>query len=166
MSSRVDCRAEARATKISTLRDLSHNMETSKVDPWVTWISSWSLGGMDNRTNLTWHSQHIFVFLEVVVFRGIFICLSKDEDLTWGLFLICPLQWLMSLSHHSSDLYFLFLSLWEQGLDCADLVAHYLVKDSHILGAWWILKCMDWFMKTFWEKEVWFCALGPSLSQP
>ena len=111
-----------------TKSDLSYNMETSKADLWVTWISSWSIRSMDNRENLTWHSQHIFVFLEVVVFRGIFICLSKDEDLTWGLFLFCPsLQRLMSLSHHSSDLGFLFLSIWDRGLSCADLVVQDLV---------------------------------------
>lgn len=86
MSRRVDCRAEAGATKIS--------LRETEVWPFSWYITFWNrplgdisqflIESMDNRnpTNLTWQSQHVCVFVEVVVFQGVFICLSRDCDLT------------------------------------------------------------------------------------
>lgn len=110
MSWRVDCRAEAGATKIS--------LRETEVWPFSWYITFWSrplgdisqflIESMDNRnpTNLTWQSQHVCVFVEAVVFQGVFICLSRDRDLTLGLFFFClSLRWLVSLSLKSNDLF-------------------------------------------------------------
>lgn len=69
---------------------------------------------MDNRnpTNLTWQSQHTFVFLDVVVFQAVFICLSRDCDLTVGLFsLIVHLSNGQYLQTLTQMIFFVFLNI-------------------------------------------------------